>query len=105
MVDELVERRGPRLAAQEPIRNGTGATILGPRNPSREAVNPDVLVPPETDHGTMPNLRWSFADSRMRLDEGGWARQTTARELPIATEIAGVNMRLRAGAVWRSAAS
>lgn len=98
MADELVERNGPDLAPQ-PIRNGAGGTILGPRNPSREAENPDVLVPPPTDGGTVPNLRWSFADSRMRLDQGGWARQTTVRELPIATEIAGVNMRLQAGAV------
>jgi oxalate decarboxylase len=99
MSNELVERIGPRLAAPQPIRNGQGATILGPTNAAREAENPDVLAPPRTDHGTMPNLKWSFADSRMRLEEGGWARQTTVRELPIATEIAGVNMRLKAGAV------
>ncbi len=43
----------------------------------------------------MPNLKWSFTDSRMRLEEGGWARQTTVRELPISTEMAGVNMRLK----------
>jgi oxalate decarboxylase len=83
----------------QPIRNGQGASIIGPSNPAREAENPNLLVPPSTDAGTMPNLRWSFADSRMRLEEGGWARQTTVRELPIATEIAGVNMRLKAGAV------
>lgn len=47
----------------------------------------------------MPNLRWSFGDSHMRLEDGGWSRQTTVRELPIATDIAGVNMRLKAGAV------
>lgn len=35
----------------------------------------------------------------MRLEEGGWARQTTIRELPAAKTIAGVNMRLKAGAV------
>jgi oxalate decarboxylase len=99
MSEDLVERGGPGLIAPQPIRNGAGASIIGPRNPSREAENADVLAPPRTDHGTLPNLRWSFADSRMRLEEGGWARQTTVRELPIATEIAGVNMRLKAGAV------
>ena len=82
-----------------PIRDGQGAPILGPTNPPREAENPDLMVPPRTDGGTMPNLRWSFSDSRMRLEEGGWARRTTIRELPISTEIAGVNMRLKAGAV------
>jgi oxalate decarboxylase len=83
----------------QPIRDNQGATILGPTNPPREAQAADLLVPSRTDHGTLPSLRWSFADSHNRLEEGGWARQTTIRELPIATEIAGVNMRLQAGAV------
>ncbi len=82
-----------------PVRNGEGASILGPQNPAREAESPDLIVPPATDAGTLANLRWSFADSHMRLEDGGWARETTVRELPIATEIAGVNMRLKAGAV------
>ncbi len=47
----------------------------------------------------MPNLKWSFSDSHMRLEEGGWARQTTVRELPISKAMAGVNMRLKAGVV------
>jgi oxalate decarboxylase len=92
----------------EPISGKRGATIIGPTNPSREAENPDLLVPPRVDHGTVANLRWSFADSHMHLSEGGWGRQTTIRELPIATEVAGVNMRLTPGGVremhWHKAA-
>jgi oxalate decarboxylase family bicupin protein len=72
---------------------------MGSTNPAREAQNPSRLAPPQTDHGTLPSLKWSFADSHNRLRPGGWARQTTIRELPIATELAGVNMRLKAGAV------
>jgi oxalate decarboxylase len=83
----------------EPIRGEQGATILGPTNPSRAAENQDIISPPQTDHGMLYNLRWSFADSHMRLEEGGWARQTTVRELPSSPTIAGVNMRLKAGAV------
>lgn len=98
MADEVIGRNGPSPVL-EPIRNGSGANIIGPRNPPREAENPNILAPPKTDAGTVPNLRWSFADSRMRLEEGGWARQTTVRELPVATDISGVNMRLKAGAV------
>ncbi|AYV82660.1 MAG: cupin domain-containing protein [Hyperionvirus sp.] len=56
-------------------------------------------VKESTDAGTMPNLKWSFGDSYMRIEEGGWARQATIRELPVAKEIAGVNMRLDAGAI------
>src|SRR5271157_1816342 len=47
----------------------------------------------------MPNLRWSFADSHNKLEPGGWARQTTVREMPVATQLACVNMRLKAGAI------
>lgn len=83
----------------EPISGNLGGTILGPTNPAREEENPDILIPPRTDHGTLPNFKWSFADSHMRLEDGGWARQTTIRELPAAKTIAGVNMRLNAGAV------
>jgi oxalate decarboxylase len=81
------------------IRGEKGASIIGPTNPSREVQGPDRLAPPPTDHGTMPNLRWTFADCHNRLQPGGWARQTTRREMPIATDIACVNMRLKAGAV------
>src|ERR1700692_2568899 len=92
----------------QPISGKVGATIIGPTNPAREAENPDTLVPPRVDHGTMANMRWSFADSHMHLEEGGWGRQTTERELPSATEVAGVNMRLTPGGVrelhWHSAA-
>lgn len=91
-----------------PIDGKRGASILGPRNPTREAQNPDVIAAPTTDHGTLPNLRWSFADSHNHLEPGGWGRQTTVRELPIATTIAGVNMRLTPGGVrelhWHSSA-
>src|SRR5258707_5095607 len=83
----------------QPVSGKLGATIIGPTNPTREAENPDTLVPPREDHGTLANLRWSFADSHMHLSEGGCGRQTTARELPVATEVAGVNMRLTAGVV------
>ncbi len=83
----------------QPISSTLGATVLGPSNHARDAENPDIFVPPRTDYGTLPNLKWSFSDSHMRLEEGGWARQTTVRELPSSPTIAGVNMRLKAGAV------
>lgn len=92
----------------EPIRGKEGADIIGPKNNARELQNPDTLVPPTTDEGLMPNLKWSFADSHMRLEEGGWAREATIRELPASPTIAGVNMRLKAGAIremhWHDAA-
>src|SRR3954471_22264612 len=92
----------------QPQRPGHGATDPGPRDLTRDRQNPDLLVPPSTDHGTLPNLRFSFADAHMRLESGGWTRQVTQRELGISKDIAGVNMRLNAGGVrelhWHKAA-
>src|ERR1700721_1102104 len=83
----------------QPQRPGHGGTDPGPRNVIRDRQNPDLLVPPSTDQGTLPNLRFSFADAHMRLTSGGWTRQVTQRELGISKDIAGVNMRLNAGGV------
>lgn len=58
-----------------------------------------MLVPPVTDEGTVPNLRFSFSDTNMTLKHGGWSRQITSRDLPVATTLAGVNMRLTPGGV------
>jgi len=44
-------------------------------------------------------MRWSFADSHIRIEEGGWTRETTIRELPTSIELAGVNMRLDEGVI------
>jgi oxalate decarboxylase len=85
--------------APEPIRNGTGASILGPRNAPLERENPTLLASPETDSGTIPNLKFSYAAARNRLLSGGWAREITQRELPVATTLAGVNMRLKPGGI------
>jgi hypothetical protein len=82
-----------------PIRGDKGASIIGPTNPSREAQSRDRLAPPPTDHGTIRNLRFSFSDVHNRLQRGGWARQVALREMPIATDLAIVNMRLKAGAI------
>jgi oxalate decarboxylase len=94
--------------APQPQRPGHGGTEPGPRNIARDQQNTDMLVPPATDHGTLPNLRFSFSDAHMRLETGGWTRQVTARELGISKDIAGVNMRLNAGGVrelhWHKAA-
>jgi oxalate decarboxylase len=99
---------GQTAAPSQPRRPGHGGTDPGPHNPERDRQNPDIFVPPSTDHGTLPNLRFSFSDAHMRLETGGWTRQVTQRELGIATTLAGVNMRLNSGGVrelhWHKAA-
>jgi oxalate decarboxylase len=92
----------PRTGEQVPQPSrapGIGGTDPGPRNIARDRQNPDILNPPPTDQGTLPNLRFSFADAHVRQSSGGWTRQVTARELPISQDIAGVDMRLNAGAI------
>lgn len=85
----------------QPIResDGAGATDLGPRDVMRDMENPDMLVPPLTDAGLVPNLKFSFSDAHMQLNKGGWSREVTVRELPVAKTLAGVNMRLTPGGV------
>ena len=92
----------------QPMRPGRGGTDPGPRNVPVELQNPDIYVPPTTDHGTVPNLKFPFSQSHMRLERGGWTRQVTERELGISKNIAGVDMRLNTSGVrelhWHKAA-
>ncbi|MCY7901148.1 oxalate decarboxylase [Bacillus inaquosorum] len=83
----------------QPIRGDKGATVKIPRNIERDRQNPDMLVPPETDHGTVSNMKFSFSDTHNRLEKGGYAREVTVRELPISENLASVNMRLKPGAI------
>ncbi|CAM5541446.1 hypothetical protein BSAF29S_00472 [Bacillus safensis subsp. safensis] len=72
----------------QPIRkDGAGATDLGPRDVLRDIENPDMLVPPKTDAGTIPNLKFSFSDTHMHLNHGGWSREITKRELPVSKRL------------------
>jgi uncharacterized RmlC-like cupin family protein len=95
-------------ATPQPMRPGRGGTDPGPRNVPLELQNPDIYVPPATDHGTVANLKFPFSQSHMRLERGGWTRQVTERELGISKDIAGVDMRLNTGGVrelhWHKAA-
>ncbi|TQR28700.1 cupin domain-containing protein [Lysinibacillus sphaericus] len=84
----------------QPIRkDGAGWVDKGPRDFMRDLENPNMLVPPKTDAGLVPNLKFSFSDTHMVLKNGGWSREITVRDLPIATTLAGVNMSLTPGGV------
>jgi len=83
----------------EPVRGSLGAPNLNTYNVPLELQNADLLAPPTTDSGDIPNAKWPMALSHTRLQTGGWARTQNVETLPIATEMAGVNMRLKAGAI------
>ncbi|GJJ10006.1 hypothetical protein Clacol_004232 [Clathrus columnatus] len=98
----------------EAIRGSLGATVIGPQNIDLDRQSADFLAPPSTDAGSVPNAKWPFSLSHNRLQTGGWARQQNGKRsllhiphkyrskddfpkkvgtMPIATQIAGVNMR------------
>ena len=83
----------------QPVQGDLGGPIRGPRNLPLEGENPDLVASPDTDAGTIPNLKFSFAAAHNRLAPGGWAREVTVRELPVATELAAVNMALKPGGI------
>ncbi len=92
-LDQLKNAGGP-----EPIRSdGAGALDLGPRDIDRDRENPDMLVPPATDFGLLPNLRFSISDTHMVIKPGGWSREITSRELPVSDTFALVDMNLSPG--------
>ena len=85
--------------AAQPARVSPIGNDPGPHDPARDSEGPDLVNPPRTDHGTLPNLKFSFSDSHVRETDGGWTRQVTERELGISKSIAGVDMRLIPGGV------
>lgn len=78
---------------------GTNETQPGPRNPMLDKSEPDSAFPPDTDAGGQPPFKYPFSDAHKRIETGGWTRQVTVRDLPIARKMAGVEMRLIAGGV------
>lgn len=84
----------------QPIRGELGGTDPGPRNYAYDRINSDKLAPPGTDSGQTINAQWPMGLSKNRLgqDNAGWARQENTNVMPDATKMAGVDMRLEAGA-------
>ena len=69
----------------------------GPINKNISEENQDSRMPPYTDRGDVAPFWYSFDLSHRRVQDGGWTRQVTQKDLPISTDLAGVNMRLTAG--------
>src|SRR5271170_677860 len=90
-----------------PTRNDRSASAPGPGNPPLDAQNPDSFLPPSTDAGGVQTFKYPFALSHKRMQEGGWSREVTVRELAVSKSMAGVDMRLTAGGIrelhWHTA--
>mgnify|MGYP003693573533 CR=1 FL=1 len=76
-------RRQRRRAAQYPPRGSGAGHFRGATDRSR----------------LDSNLHFPFAYAHNRLEDGGWAREVTVREMPAMKELAIVNMRLGPGVV------
>lgn len=75
-----------------------------------DRLNSDSVARPGTDSGTIANAKWPMGMSTNRAGTGknsGWARQQNVNTLPVATEMAGVDMALAPNAYrelhWHSA--
>ena len=77
--------------------HNNSASNPGPINKSLANANPDSNMPPITDRGVIVPIWYSFDLTHRRIQDGGWTRQVTARELPSSQDLAGVTMRLTAG--------
>src|SRR5579864_4004724 len=93
---------------QYPSKDDRSASAPGPGNPALDTQNPDSFLPPPTDAGGVPTFKYPFGLSHKRMQEGGWSREVTLRELPVSKSIAGVEMRLTTGGIrelhWHTAA-
>jgi len=65
--DHKVDSIGEDLDPLPYRGKGEGTSVMGPWNRERSRQNPDLVRPPSTDSGVMQNMRWSFADSHVRI--------------------------------------
>ncbi|KAL1873414.1 hypothetical protein VTK73DRAFT_1005 [Phialemonium thermophilum] len=95
-----LSKRDGQFADGEPIdANGKGGPILGGTNRQLDLQNPDNLGQQATDSGLVPNLKWSFSDSRTRIFNGGWVREQVVTDLPQSHDIAAAQQHLKKGAL------
>ncbi|KAL5335556.1 RmlC-like cupin domain-containing protein [Aspergillus crustosus] len=78
---------------------GKGAPLLGGTDVYRDKQNLDNLGAQSTDNGIVPNLKWSFSDSKTRLFPGGWVREQLVQDLPQSRDISGAQQHLSKGAI------
>ena len=91
-----------------PSKSDRSSSAPGPGNSALDGQNPDSFLPPPSDAGGVQTFKYPFGLSHKRMQEGGWSREVTVRELPVSKAIAGVDMRLTAGGIrelhWHTAA-
>ncbi|MGA7683486.1 MAG: cupin domain-containing protein [Terriglobales bacterium] len=91
-----------------PTKGDKSSSAPGPGNSVLDQQNPDSFLPPQSDAGGVQTFKYPFGLGHKRMQEGGWSREVTVRELAVSKSIAGVDMRLTAGGIrelhWHTAA-
>ena len=77
----------------------TDIFLSGGTNKQLDLQNPDNLGAQKTDNGVVPNLKWSFSNSKARLFPGGWVREQVVTDLPASKDIAAAQQHLTKGAL------
>jgi hypothetical protein len=94
------KRDASSFAQGQPISaDGKGGPILGGTNHQLDLQNPDNLGRTPTDNGNVPNLKWSFSDSKTRLLKGGWVREQVITDLPSSTDVSAAQQHIKKGAL------
>ncbi|KAJ3542642.1 hypothetical protein NM208_g3989 [Fusarium decemcellulare] len=97
---DIEKRDEPGFPKGQPYDGkGKGGRILGGTNKELDLQNPDNLGRQPTDNGVVPNLKWSFSDSKTRLLKGGWVREQVIQDLPSSHDISGAQQHLVKGAI------
>ena len=80
----------------QPIRGNLGSTDSGSRTYAYDRLNPNTFAPPASDSGDISQGKWPLGLSHNRIlpNRAGWSRQENTENLPAATAMAGVDMKL-----------
>jgi hypothetical protein len=97
-----VEKEGQFLVSLYPstlLCSAPSHRAIGGTNKQLDLQNPDNLGQQSTDNGVVPNLKWSFSDSKTRIFNGGWVREQVITDLPQSHDIAAAQQHLKKGAL------
>ncbi|KAH9907179.1 putative oxalate decarboxylase oxdC [Xylariomycetidae sp. FL2044] len=78
---------------------GKGAPFSGGTNYVLDLQNPDNLGRQSTDNGVVPNLKWSFSDSKTRILRGGWVREQVVTDMPSSEDLSAAQQHLTKGSI------
>ena len=72
-----------------PTKGDKSSSAPGPGNIPLDSQNPDSFLPPPTDAGGVATFKYPFGISHKRMQQGGWSREVTVRELRFPSRLPG----------------